>query len=226
MAMKHLSRDLDQLRKSLLDLGGRVELAFRDATAALVERDAERARKVVRGEREIDLSEVRLEEECLKILALHQPVAGDLRFVITVLKVNNDLERMGDAAESIAARALQLIALAPVTVPPDLMPMIQSARGMTRKALECLVLSDVALAREVLRDDAMVDDSQVRMFTNLQQRMRELPDQIGQCVLLLSATRQIERVADLATNIAEDVIFLHEGEIVRHKRSNLRAVPT
>jgi phosphate transport system protein len=141
------------------------------------------------------------------------------------MKVNNDLERMGDAAESIAARALQLFALAPASMPSDLLPMIHGARGMTRKALECLVLADVELAREVLRDDALVDDSQVRLFASLQQRMRVEPAQIEQCVLLLSASRQIERVADLATNIAEDVIFLHEGEIVRHKRSNLRAVP-
>jgi phosphate transport system protein len=222
--MKHLNRDLDALRKSLLDLGGRVEVAIRDATAALTQRDADLARKVIRGEREIDLDEVRLEEECLKILALNQPVAGDLRFVITALKVNNDLERMGDSAESIAARALQLMQLPAVAMPGELAPMVQGARGMTRKALDCLVQGDVPLARQVLDDDAMVDGSQVQIFATLQQRMRQAPQEIEQCVLLLSATRQIERIADLATNIAEDVIFLHDGEIVRHKRSMLRAL--
>lgn len=217
--MKHLHRDLDLLQQRLLDLGNRVELAVRDATGALFERDAERARKVVAGERDIDRLEVRLEEECLKILALHQPVAGDLRFVITALKVDCDLERMGDAAESIAARALQLCELPPLPIPPQFPQIVQAARGMTRKALECLVHADVALARCVLDDDDIVDAEQRGIFAALQEQMRKTPDFIEQCVLLLSASRQIERIADLATNIAELVIFLHEGEIVRHKRS-------
>ncbi|HEX5052373.1 MAG TPA: phosphate signaling complex protein PhoU [Planctomycetota bacterium] len=218
--MKHLHRDLDLLRKRLLDLGGRVELAVRHATVALFDRDAERARKVLEGEPDIDVLEVRIEEECLKTLALHQPVAGDLRFVITVLKVDNDLERMGDSAESIAARALQLCALPAVDIPAQFPHMVQAARGMTRKALECLVHADVALAQQVLIDDDVVDAAHRGIFEVLQERMRAQPDQIEQCVLLLSVSRQIERIADLATNIAEDVIFLHEGEIVRHKRVN------
>ncbi|MEO6593882.1 MAG: phosphate signaling complex protein PhoU [Planctomycetota bacterium] len=217
--MKHLHRDLDILRERLLDLGGRVELAVRDATGALFERDEARARKVVADECDIDLLEVRIEEECLKILALHQPVASDLRFVITALKVDNDLERMGDAAESIAARALQLVVLPAVVIPKQFPPMVLAARGMTRKALDCLVRADVALARQVLEDDDVVDAEHRGIFAVLQEQMRRAPDQIEQCVLLLSVSRQIERIADLATNIAEDVIFLHEGEIVRHKRA-------
>lgn len=222
--MKHLHRDLDQLHKSLLDLGGSVEIAIRDATAALFSRDVELAHKVMEREREIDLAEVQIEEDCLKMLALHQPVATDLRFVIAALKVDNDLERMGDAAESIAARALQLAELPPVEIPEPLFAMVQAAKGMTRKALECLVHADVVLARQILVDDDSVDSAQRSMFDALQERMRQRPEQIEACVLLLSATRQVERVADLATNIAEDVIFLHQGEIVRHKRANLRIV--
>ena len=222
--MKHLHRDLDLLQKRLLDLGARVEVAIRDATGALFERDPERARKVVVGERDIDRLEVRLEEECLKILALHQPVAGDLRFVITALKVDSDMERMGDAAESIAARALQLTALPAVAIPVQFPHMVQAAKGMTRKALECLVHADVAQARQVLDDDAIVDAEQRGIFEVLQAQMRAAPDCIEQCVLMLSASRQVERIADLATNIAEGVIFLHEGEIVRHKKSHQRPV--
>lgn len=222
--MKHLHRDLDHLHKSLLGLGGRVEVAIQDATAALFSRDVELARRVCDREREIDLLEVEIEEECLKMLALHQPVASDLRFIVAALKVDNDLERMGDAAESIAARAIQLAELPPIRLPEPLAAMVQAARGMTRKALQCLVHADVMQARQVLVDDDDVDAAQRSMFQALQSRMREKPEEIEACVLLLSATRQIERIADLATNIAEDVIFLNLGEIVRHKRSHLRII--
>lgn len=215
----HLLRDLDLLRKRLLDLGTMVEQAIGVATDAFVQRDAERAREVIHRDRDVDRAEVRLEEECLKMLALHQPVAGDLRFVIAALKVNADLERMGDAAESIAARALQIQAEPTFAVPREFHEMVAMARGMTRKALECLVQGDPMLAREVLRDDSSVDAAQRRMFEVLQEAMREDPVQVGAAVLTLSATRQIERIADLATNIAEDVVFMHEGEIIRHKRT-------
>lgn len=214
----HLLRDLDLLRKRLLDLGTMVEQAVATATEAFVRRDAERAREVVHRDADVDTAEVRLEEECLKILALHQPVAGDLRFVIAALKVNSDLERMGDAAESIAARALQMVEEPPFDVPHEFHEMVTMARGMTRKALHCLLQGDAGLAREVLRDDAVVDAAQRRMFEVLQERMRKDPGQVSAAVLTLSTTRQIERIADLATNIAEDVVFLLEGEIVRHKR--------
>lgn len=220
--MKHLHRDLDSLQRRILELASLVEHAISQATAALLARDVAAARRVVEGERTIDLLEVQIEEECLKVLALHQPVAGQLRFVITTLKVDNDLERMGDAAESIALRALQLAALPLVRLPDQIEPMVAAACGMTQKAMRCLVQEDTSLAREVLRDDATVDELQRGLFDVLQARMRSAPDQVEACVLLLSATRQIERIADLATNIAEDVIFLHEGDIVRHKRATQR----
>lgn len=221
----HLHRDLERLRQQLLAIGRRVEHAIAAATGALLQRDAGLATAVVDGEIEIDNAEVRLEEECLKLLALHSPVAGDLRFVITALKVDNDLERMGDAAESIALRARQLLQLPPVAVPDDFQTMVTRAQGMTQKALQCLLDGDVRLAREVLADDDAVDALQRQIFALLQQRMREDPDAVEASVLLLSATRQVERIADLATNIAEDVLFLLEGEIVRHRALRLRALP-
>lgn len=220
----HLYRDLDSLRRHMLQLGTLVEQSLRDATTAFLERQPELAKRVIEGDRTVDENEVRLEEECLKVLALHHCVAGDLRFVVAVLKVNNDLERMGDAAESVAARALQMCALPPFPLPPELPRMVKMALGMARKALECLAREDSRLARQVLEDDLEVDSAQRRMFEVLQQRMREDPAAVDPAVLTLSTSRQIERIADLATNIAEGVVFLHDGEIVRHKRSQLRLV--
>lgn len=220
----HLYRDLDALHKRLLLLGGMVEQSIADATFAFLHRDVERARQVVRGDRDVDVAEVRIEEDCLKVLALHQPVAGDLRSVITALKVNTDLERMGDAAESIAARALQLAALPKFELPEEFPHMVTMASGMAQKAMESLRSEDTALARQVLEDDAVVDSALRRMFELLQERMRKHPEQVEAAVLTLSTARQVERIADLATNIAEDVVFQHDGEIVRHKRSQLRLV--
>jgi phosphate transport system protein len=219
---RHLHRDLEALKKNLLDLGAMVEQSIQNATTAFLKRDTALARRVIEGDREVDHAEVRIEEECLKILALHQPVAGDLRFVVTALKVDNDLERMGDAAESIAARALQISALPAFAVPEEFPQMVTMAKGMTRKALECLVQEDASLARQVLEDDLAVDSAQRRMFDLLQERMHKNGAEIDAAVLTLSTSRQVERIADLATNVAEDVVFLHEGEIVRHKRSQLR----
>jgi phosphate transport system protein len=219
---RHLHRDLEELKNKLLELGAMVERSIQSATQAFLTRDTALARRVIDGDREVDHAEVRIEEECLKILALHQPVAGDLRFVVTALKVDNDLERMGDAAESIAARAVQISALPPFVVPQEFPQMVTMAKGMTRKALECLVQEDASLARQVLEDDLAVDTAQRRMFDLLQERMHKNGADIDAAVLTLSTSRQVERIADLATNIAEDVVFLHEGEIVRHKRSQLR----
>jgi phosphate transport system protein len=219
---RHLHRDLEELKAKLLELGAMVEQSIQNATTAFLKRDTALARRVIEGDREVDHAEVRIEEECLKILALHQPVAGDLRFVVTALKVDNDLERMGDAAESIAARALQISALPAFAVPEEFPQMVTMAKGMTRKALECLVQEDASLARQVLEDDLAVDSAQRRMFDLLQERMHKNGAEIDAAVLTLSTSRQVERIADLATNVAEDVVFLHEGEIVRHKRSQLR----
>lgn len=221
----HLHRDLHRLRQLLLAIGKRVEHAVANATEALLQRDAELASSVVDAEAEIDSAEVHLEEECLKILALHSPVAGDLRFVITALKVDGELERMGDAAESIALRARQLLAMPPVPVPEELRQMVPRARGMTQKALASLVDGDIGLARQVLADDDEVDALQRRMFASVQARMREEPAYVDPGVLQLSAMRQVERIADLATNIAESVIFLLEGEIVRHRARRQRGQP-
>ncbi|MFM1872477.1 MAG: hypothetical protein RL398_1899 [Planctomycetota bacterium] len=220
----HLYRDLDGLRKRLVHLGNLVEASIDKAIDAFVARDRAHAEEVVTGDRDVDSAEVLLEEECLKVLALHQPVARDLRFVVTVLKINGDLERMGDAAESVATRALQLQELPQFRLPDELSQMVAMAKGMTRKALECFVREDAQAAREVLVDDRAVDTLQRRMFELLQAEMKQSPDRVDPAVLVLSMSRQVERIADLATNIAENVIFQLEGQIVRHRRSQLRLV--
>jgi phosphate transport system protein len=220
----HLYRDLEELKKRLVHLGNLVEVSIDKAVDAFVRRDRANAELVVTGDRDVDTAEVRLEEDCLKVLALHQPVAKDLRFVITVLKINSDLERMGDAAESVASRALQLQELPQFALPEELTQMVAMARGMTRKSLECFVREDAQAAREVLSDDRAVDTLQRRMFDLLQAEMKRDPAHVDPAILLLSMSRQVERIADLATNIAENVIFQLEGEIVRHRRAQMRLV--
>lgn len=222
---KHLHRDLDRLKKRLLALGGMVETAIHEATSALLERRPERAKGVPDGDNEIDLEEVAIEEECLKILALHQPVAGDLRFVVAALKVNNDLERMGDTAANIAERVLELGELGQLSradLPAELPDMVAKARQMIRDSLESLVKQDAAQARGVLPADDEVDALHRRMFGILCERMRRSPDKVDAGVDLLSISRQVERLADLSTNIAEDMIFMQEGEIVRHREARMR----
>lgn len=218
----HLHRDIEMLRQRLLRLGERVESSIREATEAFTLRDAERARRVIQGDAPIDAEEVRLEEECLKVLALHHPVAGDLRFVVAALKVNNDLERMGDAAANVGERALKFADHPSHAVPDELHQMVVSARGMTRKALESLLQQDTDLARQVLAEDDAVDVALRRIFDVVIAGMRAEPATIEPNLLVLSAARQLERIADLATNIAEDVIFLEQGEIVRHRLTRLQ----
>ena len=214
---KHLQRDLDAVKQSLLAQGALVEEATNKAISALVDRRSELTDEVIAGDDVIDEREVVLEEDCLKILALHQPVATDLRFVITVLKVNNDLERMGDLALNIAKRAKHLAMAEPLAAADRLPVMADIVRGMLRDALDALVNQDSALARRVLARDDAVDDSHREMFAVMQDVMKADPNAIERGVNTISASRNLERIADLATNIAEDVIFLVEGEVIRHR---------
>jgi len=213
---KHLHRDLEELSKEILSLGGRVEEAINKAITALVERRLDLAEEVIRGDAVIDAREVKVEEDCLKILALHQPVAADLRFVVAVLKVNNDLERMGDHASTIASRAKYLSAHPPIQASAGVRRMAESARRMVSACLDSLVNRDVAKAREVIRLDDEVDDANRRIFAEIQAAMGEDPGSVKRCVRVLSVIKQLERIGDLATNIAQDVIFMVEGELVRH----------
>ena len=220
---KHLSRDLDALKQRILQMGRMVEVATDLAFSVISERKPEAAQRVIDGDRRVDLWEVETEEECLKILALHQPVAADLRFIVAVMKVNNDLERMGDLAVNIAERATYLASHDPIEVPLDFARMGDATRKMLRDSLRALIEQDTALARTVLAADDEVDRINAEMFNALQTLMREKPETIKSAMHTISVSRHLERIADLATNIAEDVVFMVEGEIIRHRTEDYLA---
>ncbi len=220
--MIHLQKDLELLKKELLGLGALVEKALREAVLSLVDRRPDLAATVVAEAHAVDDKEVWIEDLCLKILALHQPVAVDLRFIVGVLKVNNDLERLGDLAVNIAERSAQVINLDPLRQQLEFSHMADLARDMVKKSLDALVRMDSALALEVLKTDDEVDAIMEKMFTVLQGVMREDPSTVTVSVHLLSICRHLERVADLATNIAEDVIFMVDGKTVRHQGGGIK----
>ena len=213
----HLHRDLDKLKKEVLRLGNMVELAINNAFLALNNRDSSIVEEVLTNEEQINEMEVQIEEECLKILALHQPVAVDLRFLVVTLKVNNDLERMGDIAKNIAERAKDLMES---DVIPDLGQPMQGlpdlVRTMVRSSLDSLVKLDDQLARKIIDMDDEVDQINRDMYAAVKSVVAEQPSVADPAINLLSCSRNMERIGDLATNIAEDVIFVVEGKVVRH----------
>lgn len=222
---KHLQHDLDRLKKEILAMGALVEEAINRAIASLTQRDAALARQVLEGDDAIDRKEVEVEDLCLKILALHQPVAGDLRYIIAVLKVNNDLERMGDLAQNIAERVTFLAVHEPVAVHLDFTLMVELVRRMVGESLDALVNQDPVLARRVCVQDDEVDRLQKQMFETLQSVMMRDPKAVERAVQVLSVSRHLERIADSATNIAEDIVFMVEGDIIRHRADPARNPP-
>jgi phosphate transport system protein len=216
----HLHRDLEHIAKQLLSLGALVEEATNNAIEALVHRRPELAEVVMQGDDQIDRREVDVEVDCLKLLALHQPVAADLRYVVAVLKVNNDLERMGDLAVNIAERVLYLATHDPIGVSLDFESMGTIVRRMVRDCLDALVRRDVDVARRVMADDDKVDAINRGMFGILEDAMQKDPKVVKRAVHLLSASRHLERIADLATNICEDIVFMVDGTVVRHRTEN------
>ncbi len=212
----HLQREIENLKKDVLTLGAMVEMSVREAALAITNRDDELARSVIDKDIKIDRMEVEIEEACLKILALHQPVAIDLRFIIAVLKINNDLERVGDLAVNIAERALFLASQAPVETGFDFVGMSRKVQAMLRKSLDALVQLSVPLAHEVCASDDEVDALNREMYLLVQDAVVTYPGRTEAYVHLLSVSRHFERIADHATNIAEDIIYMIEGDIVRH----------
>jgi len=212
----HLARDLVQLKKMVLSMGGLVEEAFQNACRALIQRDEAFAARLPSADRRVDLLELEIDEFGMKLLALYQPVAGDLRFIVATLKITNDLERIGDLAASIADRAVLLARLPEFGQPHLLDEMSKGTSQMLRDALDALVNANADLARDVcLRDDA-IDDLNRRMFERVKESMKQNSDAVDAGIALLAAARNIERSADLATNIAEDVVFLVEAVDIRH----------
>lgn len=222
-----LRKETDELRKRLLHLSALVEVDVAMSVRAVENRDAEVARSVIENDREVDRLEVQFEEECLKVLALYQPVAGDLRYIIAMLKINNDLERIGDQAVNLAMCAMDLAKKQPVELPFDFPEMADKAKQMLKDALDAFVRLDFELARKVMESDDAVDEINRTMYRRVEIEIRNDPEQVTTLILYMTVSRNLERIADLATNISEDVVYLIEGEIVRHggdSRSRLHKV--
>ena len=214
---RHLQQEIEKLKGKLLALVANAKDAVEKAVKSVDERDACLAQAVVEGDEEIDRAEVDLEEDCLKILALYQPVATDLRLIVSVMKINNDIERIGDLAVNIAERTLFLCTEPPIEAPSDLADMRTKALAMLTGSLDSLARQDTKRAREVRTGDDEVDDLNRQIFREFSAAVRKNPENVECLLSYLSVGRHLERIADYATNIAEDVIYLMEGEIVRHK---------
>lgn len=212
-----LTKEVDRLKKMLLELSAVVEDSVRKAVVSVEEADAKLAAQVIEADSDIDNAEVELEEECLKVLALHQPVAIDLRYIIAILKINSDIERIGDLAVNIAERAQDLENQPGREVPSTIPEMAEKVRAMLRKSLDALVGFDSSLAKEILTLDDEVDALHRSMYVRLDRIIKEGATKAGLFVAFLSISRNLERIADSATNIAEDVIYLVDGDIVRHR---------
>ncbi|MBD3236623.1 MAG: phosphate signaling complex protein PhoU [Candidatus Eisenbacteria bacterium] len=211
-----LQREIEKVKRMILSLSAVVEESVQKAVTSIERRDVSLAREVIGTDNLIDQAEVDVEEECLKILALHQPVAGDLRLIIAVLKINNDLERIGDLAVNIAHRTLFLCSQPEVPPPVDFTEMSRRTLDMVHQSLDALVNMDAPAARAVLGADDEVDAINRQMFKRIFAAIRANPERTECLQSYSSATRYLERIADSATNIAEDVIYLVEGRIVRH----------
>ena len=215
-AHRHFHDDLSQVKIRLLTMSGEAEAALGTAVDALLERDAEKAKAVVTGDRVIDQMEVEIEEMCINLLALQQPMARDLRMLTSALKIANDLERVGDHAVNIAQSASRLAGLRGIAPEPEIVEMARLARDMLSDALEAFIRGDARAGREVCRRDDKVDALHRSVFRILLTHMMEDPHMIGAGMELFLVSRNLERVADLATNIGEDVVFLVEGKSIKH----------
>lgn len=219
MVMKHLEREIELLKRKALSLSSLVEESVYLAIRALLERDSKIAQQVLQADDRIDQIEVEVEEECLKVLALHQPVAIDLRVIVSILKINNDLERIGDLACGIAhrARAVSQFVI-PVESRARMERMAEKVRWMLRSSLQAMVTLDTELARQVCGSDSEVDQMNKDTQLAVVEMVKSDPQNAQNIIYFLGSARNLERIADHSTNIAEDVIYLTEGEIVRHGR--------
>lgn len=215
-----LRRKIEILNSLLLTLGAQVEENVRLAVKAIERRDADLAAKVIDGDAEIDRQEVDLEEECLEILALHQPVAVDLRHIIAVLKINKDLERAGDLAVNIAETAVHLSSRPRMNIPRDYFVMAQKTQRMLRASLDAFVNMSAETAYQVLSEDDAVDLMKHALHRQFEERVEEEMESLPPLIHLFLVSRHLERIADLATNVAEEVIYMLTGQIVRHGKKN------
>ena len=213
---RHFDVELKNLKDQILAMGGHVELAVEAATNALMQRDAEGLKRVHELEARINREHIEVDEACLQLLARQSPIAGDLRLVIAVLKISTDLERMGDQAVNIAYNAKDYLEETPIKDLIDIPVMAGEVRVMVRDALDAFVRQDANLAREVLKRDDLVDSLKDKVFKDLIEYMTKMPAAVEPALDLILIARNLERVGDHATNIAEDVIFAATGHDVRH----------
>jgi phosphate transport system protein len=213
----HLVRELERLKKMILTLGALTERSVRTAIRAIESRDINEAKSVIQEDVEIDQMEVEIEEECLKLLALHQPVAIDLRFIVTVIKINSELERIADQAVNIAERMINIAKRERIQVSFDYSGMAEKTQLMLKSALDSLVNLDIELARKVIFLDDEVDKMKRDVYDKVKEAIQAQPQHVGYLINLLLISRHLERIGDHATNIAQEVIYLVEGEIHRHK---------
>jgi phosphate transport system protein len=214
--LSHFEEQIDELRKRRLEMSGLVESAIYRSVQSLVEKDEEQARQVLRNESRINQMEIEIDDMATRLLALEQPVASDLRFITAATKINNDLERMGDLAVNIAERSIALTREPLIKALIDIPHMANLVESMVRKALDAFVKRDTALARSILVSDDAVDGLRDAIYGELISFMQKDPTTVKQAVALLFVARDLERIADHATNIAEDVLFVIEGVDVRH----------
>jgi phosphate transport system protein len=215
---RHYDRQIDKIKSMILDLGDRVGRIVEDAITAIERRDTRLASRVIAKESEIDVLEVDVEEECLHALALYQPVASDLRFIVAVVTINKDLERIGDLAVNLADRAIELAKDEPFDGAPfDLLGETRRVRDMLNLALKALVAIDPELAERVRRSDDEVDRIHREACQQLEARIREHPDDVSRLLHMMNVSRQLERIADHAVSIAEDVFYMARGEFLRHR---------
>jgi phosphate transport system protein len=218
---RHFHDELSQVKVRLLTMSGEAEAALRLAVEALLERSPEKAAQVIAGDKVIDGMEVGIEETCIDLLALQQPMARDLRMLVAAIKIANDLERVGDHAVNLAQSAERLERSRPIVPDPEIQEMARMAREMLSDALEAFVRGDAAAGREICIRDDKVDALNRSVFRILLTHMMEDPHVIGAAMELFLVSRNLERVADLATNIAEDVVFLVEGKSIKHHAEDM-----
>ena len=217
---RHFEKDVDSIHRRLLTLFGVVEQMIDKAVRALCEQKVELAVEVITTDQEVNQAEVEIEEECLKLLALHQPVAVELRRVACVFKINSDIERIADLACNIAERAHCMHQQPYFPIPDELPMMAKQASKMVRMALDSFVEGDVELAKQVIQLDSSVDKANLAVIKELQGLMKQDKELVVPALHCFSASRHLERIADHAENIAEDVIYFVDGEIIRHRHGD------
>ena len=223
---RHFHDQLDALKQQLIDMSEHAERLVELSVQALLEHDADKAHAVISGDRTVDALEIEVEQAAIALLALQQPLARDLRYIIGAIKVSSDLERVGDHGVNIAESALRLIEMkSTITPDPEIQDMARRSRDMLRDALDAFVRADGGLGRAVCRADDAVDSLHDSVFRILLTHMMESPPRISEALELLLVSRNLERVADLATNIGEDAVYLAEGKQIKHHFEDRSTTP-